>query len=181
MQQNIIIQFFSKVCCTAAMEKVILTNSGSLWRWMEKTGYCSTILLSSAETTISYFEPVNFKVELMVHCSITCNCLYGSNSFVCPSGDDAVYCLCFGLPPQCEERSCRDCYILIGMIWPYCFCLPSTPQRMPLSTYQFKIRDISKECCLWTKWVSMQAKLNPSQRVLAILNSGLKWTPQIHW
>lgn len=110
--------FFSLVCRTIAMEKVILTKSGSLWRWAEKTGYCSTILLSCAETAISYFEPVNCKVELMVHCSIMCNCLYGSHSFVCMSGDDVVYCLCFGLPPQCGERSCRDCYILIGMIWP---------------------------------------------------------------
>lgn len=81
---------------------------------VEKTGCCSTILLSSAETAISYFEPVNCEAELMVHCSVMCNCLYGSHSLVCLSGDDAVYCLSFGFPPQCGERSC--CYSVTPLL-----------------------------------------------------------------
>lgn len=90
------------------MENVILTKSESLRQWVQKTGNCSLVLLSSAETDIIYVEPVKCKVELVVHCSTMYHCLYGSHFIVCQSGDDAVCYLCFGLPHQCGERSCRD-------------------------------------------------------------------------
>lgn len=160
------------------MEKVILANSGLLWLWVQKTGYCPTILLSSAKTAISYFEPLNCKVQFMVHCSMMCNSLYGSLSFVCLSGADALYCLRFGLPPQCGERSCRDCYILTGIKLPLFIIIlvkmshPPAEHAWFVSHHQLKFGIKVKNVVCEQKKIShhsVQATLNPITHLLSYI------------
>lgn len=48
-----------------------------------KTGYCRSVLLSCVTANLCYFKPAKCQFKLVQHCSITCNCLYGTHSFVC--------------------------------------------------------------------------------------------------
>lgn len=133
---HIIIHFVSKVY--QSYGKNVQTKCGLLWRWLEKTGYRSSILLSSDKTAIGYFKPVNCKVELMVHCSIMCNSFYGSHSFVCLCRGDTVYCLCFWISTSVWRKVITWlCYILFGMIRPSFFVsVPETENIAKVFTVQ---------------------------------------------
>lgn len=67
---------------TIIVEKVILTKHEPQ-SCVLKTGYCSSVLLSCVSANLCYFKPTKCQFKLAQHCSITCNCLDGTDSFVC--------------------------------------------------------------------------------------------------